>query len=67
MKNDNRRFKVIHREGNSLSMAAEILVDRDTGVHYLFVQNGYAGGLTMLLDGQGRPVIDPLAAYDYDD
>ena len=45
----------------------EILVDKETGVHYLFAQSGYAGGLTMLLDSQGRPVIDLTAAYDLDD
>ena len=35
----------------------QILVDRLTGVNYLFVQSGYAGGLTVLLDRNGQPVI----------
>ena len=34
-----------------------ILVDKVTGVNYLFVQNGYAGGLTPLLDRDGKPII----------
>lgn len=34
-----------------------ILVDKVTGVNYLFVQSGYAGGLTPLLDRDGKPVI----------
>ncbi|MBP5726033.1 MAG: hypothetical protein J6Y48_03050 [Clostridia bacterium] len=67
MRNEDRRFKVIHKEGNSLGHVMEILVDKETGVHYLFAQSGYAGGLTMLLDSQGRPVIDLTAAYDFDD
>ena len=66
MRNEDRRFKVIHKEGNSLGHVMEILVDKETGVHYLFAQSGYAGGLTMLLDSQGRPVIDLTAAYDLD-
>ena len=37
-----------------------ILVDKKTGVNYLFVQSGYAGGLTPLLDRDGKPVISPL-------
>ena len=37
-----------------------ILVDKKTGVNYLFVQSGYAGGLTPLLDREGKPVISPL-------
>ena len=37
-----------------------ILVDRQTGVNYLFVASGYAGGLTPLLDREGKPVVSPL-------
>ena len=37
-----------------------ILVDKVTGVNYLFVSSGYAGGLTVLLDREGKPVISPL-------
>ena len=38
----------------------EIWVDRQTGVNYLFVQSGYAGGLTPLLDREGKPIISPV-------
>ena len=34
-------------------------IDTETGVNYLFVQGGYAGGLTPLLDKNGKPVITP--------
>ena len=37
-----------------------ILVDKKTGVNYLFVSRGYAGGLTPLLDRNGKPVITPI-------
>lgn len=37
-----------------------ILVDRQTGVNYLFVASGYSGGLTPLLDREGKPIISPL-------
>ncbi len=37
-----------------------ILVDRETGVNYLFTSSGYAGGLTVLLDREGKPVITPV-------
>lgn len=39
-----------------------ILVDKETGVNYLFTSSGYAGGLTVLLDREGNPVITPV--YD---
>lgn len=37
-----------------------IYVDRLTGVNYLFIQSGYAGGLTPLLDRNGQPIVSPL-------
>ena len=37
-----------------------ILVDKETGVNYLFTSSGYAGGLTVLLDKDGKPVITPV-------
>lgn len=30
---------------------------KETGVNYLFVRNGYSGGLTPLLEADGKPVI----------
>jgi hypothetical protein len=36
-----------------------VIIDAETGVNYLFVQQGYAGGLTPLLDKNGKPVITP--------
>ena len=35
-----------------------ILKDKQTGVHYLYVASGYGGGLTALLDSEGKPVMD---------
>ena len=37
-----------------------ILVDKETGVNYLFNSIGYAGGLTILLDKEGKPIITPI-------
>lgn len=35
----------------------EIWVDTETGVNYLYHGSGYGGGLTVLLDHEGKPVI----------
>lgn len=35
----------------------EILVDKETGVNYIFRSSGYAGGMSVLLDNEGKPVI----------
>ena len=40
--------------------AVEILLDKETGVQYLICSNGYAGGVTPLLDKDGKPdIYDP--------
>lgn len=52
------RFEVVYKEDNALIKGLKVvLVDKETGVNYLFVQMGYAGGLTPLLDADGKPVI----------
>lgn len=53
-----KRFEVIYQEDKSLITGVKlVLVDRETGVNYLFVQSGYAGGLTPLLDADGKPIV----------
>ncbi len=55
---DDKRFEVIHKEGSALTTEKNmILRDRETGAQYLFVQCGYAGGLTPLLDANGKPIV----------
>lgn len=51
------RFEIVYKEGNALTTGVKmVLFDKETGVNYLFVQSGYAGGLTPLLDTDGKPV-----------
>ena len=38
----------------------EIWVDKETGVNYLYRQSGYAGGMTVLLDKDGKPIISSV-------
>lgn len=37
-----------------------ILIDRKTGVNYLWTSSGYAGGLTVLVDAEGKPIVTPV-------
>ena len=55
----NKRFVKIYSQGK-LS-CTEIWVDRITGVNYVYHQSGYSGGLTPLLDSEGKVVITPIA------
>ncbi len=51
------RFEVVLTEGNGLTAPSRsVLLDRATGVQYLFVESGYAGGLCPLLDKDGKPL-----------
>ncbi|MDE6763786.1 MAG: xylan 1,4-beta-xylosidase [Oscillospiraceae bacterium] len=49
------RFKRIYKQGAVSIM--EVWVDTETGVNYLYREDGYSGGLTPLLDRDGKPVI----------
>lgn len=51
------RFIIVHREKIGLMSTALVLVDRETGVNYMYVQSGYSGGLTPVLDAEGKPVV----------
>ncbi|SFC02001.1 DUF6440 family protein [Butyrivibrio sp. YAB3001] len=57
MKKD-ERFVKVYTQGHT--NVVEILVDTETGVNYVFRQSGYAGGLTALLDKDGKPVVTPV-------
>lgn len=52
------RFEKIYAQG--VLNVVEIWVDRETGVNYLFHTSGNAGGLSVLLDAEGKPVITPV-------
>ena len=49
------RFVKIYSQGKIT--VSEIWVDTVTGVNYVYHAAGYSGGLTALLDRDGKPVI----------
>lgn len=51
--NMNGRFEYVYSQGGEIA----ILVDKATGVNYLATSQG---GLTVLLNADGSPVITPL-------
>lgn len=59
MSKKEERFEVVYTDGSQLkdSGIRQILVDKETGVNYLIWKSGYAGGITPLLDSQGKIVI----------
>ena len=54
----NVRFEKVYSQ-KAMSVM-EIWVDKETGVNYVFHASGYAGGMTPLLDRDGKPIISPI-------
>lgn len=59
MDSNEKRFKVIYKDGTAIKNEGlrQILVDKETGVNYLVWSSGYAGGVTPLLDSEGKVVV----------
>ena len=53
-----QRFEKIYSQVTMTT--TEIWVDKETGVNYVFHASGYAGGMTPLLDRDGKPVVSPV-------
>lgn len=58
----NDRFEKVYSQG--IMNRTEIWVDKVTGVNYLWHHDGYAGGLTVLLDKDGKPVVSSVLRND---
>ncbi len=52
-----KRFEKVYSQGAG---SVEIWVDMETGVNYLYHSSGYSGGLTVLLDRDGKPIVTPI-------
>ena len=53
-----QRFEKIYTQGAMTT--TEIWVDKETGVNYLLHACGTAGGMTPLLDRDGKPIVSPI-------
>lgn len=55
-KKENERFvKVLDESG--IITCSEVWVDTQTGVQYLYHASGNSGGLTVLVDAEGKPLL----------
>ena len=51
----NGRFLILNSPNAKFSQ--HIIVDKETGVMYLYCKAGYSGGLSIMVDDSGRPLI----------
>ena len=60
-KKEDRFIKTVVDSGGFSDNYMAIYVDRKTGVNYLFAQGGNAGGLCVLVDRDGKPIVTPVS------
>jgi hypothetical protein len=63
---EDRFIKTVVDNGGFSDNTMSIYVDRKTGVNYLFSASGYAGGLCVMVDRDGKPIVTPIP-NDYDE
>lgn len=61
MSNEKRFFKIYSKGAME---GCEIWVDTETGVNYFYHFSGYSGGLTPLLDRDGKPIVSSRSEID---
>ena len=54
-----KRFIITEQYGG-FTMNQYVLVDKQTGVNYLYASSGYGGGLTVMVDALGNPIVTPI-------
>lgn len=59
MAKKDKRF-IIKEQQSGFAVGATVLVDKQTGVNYLYANSGYSGGLTVLVDAMGNPIVTPI-------
>jgi len=51
-----KRFEEVYTQGKL--KVTKILRDNETGVLYLLHQEGYGAGMTVMVDQEGKPLVD---------
>ena len=64
MAQQEKRFIKTYSQSGFTDNTMQIWVDRQTGVNYLYSASGYSGGLTVLLNRDGTPVVTPVSKED---
>ncbi len=60
VKKEDRFVKILVDGGGFTENHMAIYVDKKTGVNYLFSCSGNAGGLCVLVDREGKPIVSAL-------
>lgn len=58
-KQKKNRFKIVSEEPMGEGSGCRIIEDTETGINYLYHYDRFGGGLTVLIDEEGEPLIAP--------
>lgn len=58
-KEKKNRFKVVLNEATGEDSGCRVIEDLETGINYLYHYDRFGGGLTVLIDEEGEPLITP--------
>lgn len=58
------RFEVIYTEGSVMTCQKNVLVDKETGVNYLYLVTGSAASAIPLYNPDGTLIVTPLSDED---
>lgn len=58
-KTKKNRFKIAINEPLGETAGCKIIEDTETGINYLYHYDEFGGGLTVLIDEEGEPLIAP--------
>lgn len=62
---NDKRFIKVYSQGR-MGLLMQIWVDTVTGVNYIYNEKyGYTGGLTPLLDSNGKPIVTSIPNQTY--
>ncbi len=53
-----KRFETVYEQG--AINRYKVIVDTETGVNYLYTSEGSGGGITVLLDSEGKPIVTEI-------
>lgn len=51
-----KRFEEVYTQGKL--KVTKVIRDNETGVLYMMQQEGYGAGLTVMVDQEGKPLVD---------
>jgi len=57
-KKEENRFELWKQEVTFGNILTDVIKDKETGVLYISKQSGRGGGMTVLVDREGKPLLD---------